>query len=77
MHVRRIALLMLLLRLHHHHHHQELEKLQDAVGTFPDTIAMSIIQEELGRPADEVFEFTPPSPIASASIGQVGGWGRC
>lgn len=51
---------------------QELEKLQDEVGTFSDTTAMAIIQDELGRPAQEIFEFNPPSPIASASIGQVG-----
>ena len=50
---------------------QELEKLQDAVGTFSDDIAMSIIKDELGSP-EELFEFTPPTPIASASIGQVG-----
>jgi aarF domain-containing kinase len=32
---------------------------------------MNIIKEELGLPADELFEFDPELPIASASIGQV------
>jgi len=50
---------------------KELEKLQDAVGTFSTPLAMRIIEEDLGVPADELFEFDPPEPIASASIGQV------
>lgn len=51
---------------------RELEKLQDAVGTFPDSIAKRIISSELGveRPED-IFEFVEDGPIASASIGQV------
>lgn len=50
---------------------RELQKLQDEVGTFDNEVAMQIISEELGRPADEIYEFDPPYPIASASIGQV------
>jgi len=49
----------------------ELEKLQDEVGTFPTQQALKIIEEDLGRPAEEVFEFVYPDPVASASIGQV------
>lgn len=51
---------------------EELSKLQDEVGTFDNNEAMKIICEELGvSSTDEVFEFDPPYPIASASIGQV------
>jgi len=55
---------------------KELEKLQDTVAPFPDSIAMQIIESELGRPASEVFEFIQEKekgkgPVASASLGQV------
>ncbi|CAM9633020.1 unnamed protein product, partial [Phaeothamnion confervicola] len=50
---------------------EELAKLQDEVGTFPTRQAMTIIAEDLGRPADEIFEFVQREPVASASIGQV------
>eukprot|EP00981_Chlorochromonas_danica_P000920 scaffold222_cov176-Ochromonas_danica.AAC.7 len=50
---------------------RELQKLQDEVGTFDNDVAMQIISDELGRPANEIYEFDPPYPIASASIGQV------
>jgi len=50
---------------------RELQKLQDEVGTFDNNIAMQIIQDELGVPADCIYSFNPPVPIASASIGQV------
>jgi predicted unusual protein kinase regulating ubiquinone biosynthesis (AarF/ABC1/UbiB family) len=49
---------------------RELTKLQDEVGTFDNDVAMQIIRDELGEP-DELFEFDPVLPIASASIGQV------
>lgn len=52
---------------------RELEKLQDAVGVFPDPVAKRIMCEELGVEAPEdLFEFVQAEPIASASIGQVG-----
>jgi predicted unusual protein kinase regulating ubiquinone biosynthesis (AarF/ABC1/UbiB family) len=51
---------------------KELEKLQDAVGTFPDAVAKSIIRDELGlQSPEEIFDFVQDEPIASASIGQV------
>jgi predicted unusual protein kinase regulating ubiquinone biosynthesis (AarF/ABC1/UbiB family) len=50
---------------------RELQKLQDEVGTFDNEIALQIIKEELGRDANELFDFNPILPIASASIGQV------
>jgi ABC1 atypical kinase-like domain len=53
-------------------YHRELTKLQDEVGTFPHEIAMSIISEELGvENPEDIYEFDPPLPIASASIGIV------
>lgn len=50
---------------------EELSKLQDEVGTFDNSIAMNIIQNELGADPRDIFEFDPILPIASASIGQV------
>lgn len=50
---------------------EELQKLQDEVGTFENEIAMQIIADDLGRPPQDMFDFDPPYPIASASIGQV------
>ena len=50
---------------------RELQKLQDEVGTFDNNVAMEIIAEELGLPAQDLYVFDPPVPIASASIGQV------
>ncbi|RYG70329.1 AarF/ABC1/UbiB kinase family protein [archaeon] len=50
---------------------RELQKLHDEVGTFDNDVAMDIISLELGRPAEEIFVFDSPYPIASASIGQV------
>ena len=53
---------------------KELEKLQDTVGPFPDSIAYQIIEAELGRPANEIYEFvggTSAGPVASASLCQV------
>mmetsp|Transcript_11005 Transcript_11005/g.18461 ORF Transcript_11005/g.18461 Transcript_11005/m.18461 type:complete len:797 (-) Transcript_11005:203-2593(-) len=49
----------------------QLTTLQDEVGTFDNNQAMEIIRTELGSPAQELFHFDPPVPIASASIGQV------
>lgn len=50
---------------------RELTKLQDEVGTFDNNLAMSILGDELGMDPFEVYDFDPPTPIASASIGQV------
>jgi len=49
----------------------ELQKLQDRVPPFSDEEAFAVIEEELGRPFDEVFELISNGPIAAASIGQV------
>jgi ubiquinone biosynthesis protein len=50
---------------------QELRKLQDTVPSFPSDQAIHIIEEESGKPLDEVFLEFDKSPIASASISQV------
>jgi len=50
----------------------ELQKLCDAVPSFPTKDAVAVIEEELGRPVAEVFEGLEGSePIAAASLGQV------
>ena len=42
---------------------RELQKLQDEVGTFDSNVAMEIITEELGLPAQDLYVFDPPIPI--------------
>ena len=49
----------------------ELTNLQDNLPPFEHKIALEIIKEELGAPANELFDEFPNSPIASASLGQV------
>ncbi len=49
----------------------ELQKLQDDVPTFSNDIAFRIVEEELKKKFDEVFELVEKEPIAAASIGQV------
>ncbi|KAM0941951.1 putative ABC-type Cd(2+) transporter [Dioscorea sansibarensis] len=49
----------------------ELQKLCDKVPSFPDDIAMALIEEELGQPWHEIYSELTSSPIAAASLGQV------
>ncbi|GAB2221776.1 hypothetical protein Droror1_Dr00012964 [Drosera rotundifolia] len=49
----------------------ELQKLCDKVPSFPDDVAMALIEEELGQPWHEMYSELSPSPIAAASLGQV------
>lgn len=49
----------------------ELQKLCDKVPSFDSTIAMSLIEEELGMPPSEIFSELTEEPIAAASLGQV------
>lgn len=49
----------------------ELQKLCDKVPSFPDDVAMALIEEELGRPWHKIYSELTSSPIAAASLGQV------
>jgi len=49
----------------------ELKKLQDVVPPFSETKAVSLIEQELGKPISEIFDSFSTSPIAAASIAQV------
>ncbi len=50
---------------------QELSKLQDNVPPFPYTEARQIIESEIGRPIEDIFQHFENTPLAAASIGQV------
>ena len=49
----------------------ELAHLQSHAAGFPPEQAVKRIEEELGRPIDEVFSVFAPTPIAAASLSQV------
>ncbi|KAL1828065.1 hypothetical protein ACET3Z_006477 [Daucus carota] len=48
-----------------------LSGLHDQNPPFPRTLAMKIIEEELGSPAENFFSYISPEPVAAASFGQV------
>ncbi|MDB9525578.1 AarF/ABC1/UbiB kinase family protein [Oscillatoria sp. CS-180] len=50
---------------------EELTKLQDQLPPFPTTLAMAILEAELGYSADEIFKQISSEPVAAASLGQV------
>lgn len=50
---------------------RELAKLQDKVPSFPFSEVTRIIRDETGQPAESLFDYLDPEPLASASIGQV------
>mmetsp|Transcript_1637 Transcript_1637/g.2768 ORF Transcript_1637/g.2768 Transcript_1637/m.2768 type:complete len:933 (-) Transcript_1637:81-2879(-) len=50
---------------------KELQKLQDRLPPFENEVAFALIESELGRNLDDVFESIEPTPYAAASIGQV------
>jgi len=49
---------------------QELKTLQDNVPAFSGKRARQILQEELGKPAEELFQSFDDKPLAAASLGQ-------
>ena len=49
----------------------ELTNLQDNLPPFEHKIALKIIEDELGLPANKLFDKFPDKPIASASLGIV------
>jgi ubiquinone biosynthesis protein len=50
---------------------RELEKLQSDVPPFSSEEALSILEEELGKPLSGIFQEFSEEPLASASIAQV------
>ncbi|HIK37234.1 MAG: AarF/ABC1/UbiB kinase family protein [Geminocystis sp.] len=50
---------------------EELSKLQDKVPAFSFEQVKEIIQQDLGKPVEELFLSFDPIPLAAASLGQV------
>lgn len=50
---------------------EEFTLCRDRVAPEPFEVARRVVEEDLGRPLDEVFERFDPQPLASASIAQV------
>ena len=49
----------------------ELTRLQDDLPKFDHNEALEIFKNEIGKPVNEIFNYFPSEPIASASLGQV------
>jgi len=47
-------------------------RAQDDVPSFDDKVAFEILEQQLGRPIDQVYSSISSQTIAAASLGQVG-----
>ena len=50
---------------------KELTILQDSVKKFPTSVALEVIEAELGGPVENFFVDMTPEPVAAASLAQV------
>ncbi len=50
---------------------EELVKLQDQLPPFDNAIAFRIIEKQLDRTVEEIYQEISPQPVAAASLGQV------
>uniref|UniRef100_A0A1D1YUA7 Uncharacterized protein sll0005 n=1 Tax=Anthurium amnicola TaxID=1678845 RepID=A0A1D1YUA7_9ARAE len=48
-----------------------LSELYDKVPSFPRSVAMKTIEDELGCPVEDAFSYISEEPVAAASFGQV------
>ncbi len=49
----------------------ELSQLQDQLPGFDSELAMACIEEDLGAPIEEIYQYLDKQPISAASLGQV------
>ncbi|MDO8683822.1 MAG: AarF/ABC1/UbiB kinase family protein [Armatimonadota bacterium] len=50
---------------------KELEKLQDTAPIIPTSEIIPVVEQEFGRPIQEVYHYFDTEPLAAASLGQV------
>ena len=50
---------------------EALSELQDRIESYPTAVAFKVIEDELGKPLEEIFSEITSEPVAAASLGQV------